>query len=261
MKYSQKSYPSIKLGTCADSISQSGCFLVSFVNLLNELKISDIDPVAFNKKAYPSGGCMANAQIWADMYAMTYQRLSVDPKEICIAETNYYAKNGVPQHFMLYNQGQRIDPLDTKPSWEQNTYPIVSYRLFKLKNEPMAVDKNEVAILKAISSLSGKDYGDNANDGETKDIIKFLGGLKEDVKAFNDDLRKKNEEIERQRKEIVGLKTTIYNRDQDIKNKTAVIETLNERITELEKAPVVEEPKTLGYYILGIWSIISGIKK
>jgi hypothetical protein len=53
---------------------------------------------------------------------------------IVICETDYYKNVGVLQHFFLYDPltKERIDPLDLKPDWEANTYPIVSYRVLEL---------------------------------------------------------------------------------------------------------------------------------
>ena len=140
MFYSQKSYPNTKLGTCSDSISQSGCFMTSFCNLLHELGIAEIDPIAFNKKAFPNGGCMANATNWASLYNLQYLKSTIKPSlaPACIAETDHWKSVGVPQHFFLWRpDGKIVDPLDTKPDWKENTkYGIVSYRLFALKNPP-----------------------------------------------------------------------------------------------------------------------------
>lgn len=157
--YSQKSYPKTKLGSCSDTISQSGCFLTSFCNLLEYLNITKIDPPTFNKKAFPSGNCLANASYWASLYELSYEKTANEPKQVCIAETDNYKKLGVPQHFFLYDPKtkKRIDPLDLNPQWEQNTYHIVSFRVFTLKNKnydpikkaekaPQVVQKIEVPV-------------------------------------------------------------------------------------------------------------------
>ena len=130
--YSQKSYPDVKLGTCSDSIDKSGCFLTSFVNLLGELGVKETDPVAFNKIAFPNGGCLANASYWASLYNLTYLKTTSKPLKVCIAETDYW-KAVAPQHFFLWRpDGMIVDPLDLNPDWKKNTrYGIVSYRIFE----------------------------------------------------------------------------------------------------------------------------------
>ena len=130
--YSQKSYPHVNLGLCNVSIAQDGCFLTSFCNLLHELGIIEIDPIEFNKIAFHSGGCMANAPEWAKMYNLLYEKTTRIPDKICIIETNAFKDLGFPQHFCLYNPKtkKRVDPLDLNPEWETNTYNIVSYRVF-----------------------------------------------------------------------------------------------------------------------------------
>ena len=137
MFYSQKSYPNTKLGTCSDTIAQSGCFMTSFCNLLHELGIAEIDPIVFNKKAFPNGGCMANAGSWANLYNLQYLKSAIKPSlaPACIAETDHWKSVGVPQHFFLWRpDGKIVDPLDAKPDWKENTkYGIVSYRLFAPK--------------------------------------------------------------------------------------------------------------------------------
>lgn len=134
--YSQHTpgYDKIKLGTCPDTLWQSACFLTSFCNLGRELEWFDYSPVSMNKlfisEKLWSGGCLLVCPTVAKHFGLTYEKLVKDPGTICIAETNKYAPK-VPQHFFLYENGMIIDPLDPKPEWKKNTYPIVSYRVFK----------------------------------------------------------------------------------------------------------------------------------
>ncbi|HCW06220.1 MAG TPA: hypothetical protein DGG95_02520 [Cytophagales bacterium] len=131
--YSQKNYPQ-KLGTCSCTIKSDGCFLTSYCNLLHEFG-TEITPPEFNKIAFPKGGCLANASYWAKLYNLSYEKVFKDPGTLCIIETNFYANKGVPQHFCLFKKGMRVDPLDLDPNWELNTYPVVSYRVFKTMQE------------------------------------------------------------------------------------------------------------------------------
>ncbi len=141
MYYSQKDYPNVKLGTCADTIAQSGCFLTSFCNVLQELKVAMITPEDFNKEAFPTSGCMANASIWASMFGLLYTKLYASPERLCIIETDHYKPAGVPQHFCMWKDGMIIDPLDHNPQWKKNPYHVVSYRVFTPKKS-----LNEVII-------------------------------------------------------------------------------------------------------------------
>lgn len=132
--YSQKSFPQ-KLGKCKVSIKSQGCYLVSFCNLLNELKISKINPLELNeyliiKDGY-SNGCLFNSSKIAKLFNLTYEKIFKDPGTICIIETDFWKPKGVPQHFVLFRQGMIADPLDLNPKWKLNVYPIVSYRVFK----------------------------------------------------------------------------------------------------------------------------------
>ncbi len=150
--YSQHTpgYEKIKLGTCADSLWQSACFLTSFCNLGKEQEWFDIHPVSMNKLFIQNklfaNGCGLVAGAVAKHFGLTYERLSKDPGVICIAETNKYAAIGVPQHFFVYEKGMILDPLDPpeKIQWKKNTYPVVSYRVFK---RPVAPKPVEVPVI------------------------------------------------------------------------------------------------------------------
>ena len=137
MYYSQKDYPKVKLGTCSCSIADDGCFLTSFCNVLQELKVAQINPEYFNRKAFPAGGCMANAAYWASLYDMYYVKTTVTPRGVCIIETDHFASAGFPQHFCMWKDGMIIDPLDHDPQWKKNPYHVVSCRIFTPK-VPMA---------------------------------------------------------------------------------------------------------------------------
>lgn len=197
MYYSQKSYPKVKLGTCADSIAQSGCFLTSFCSLLGILQVADISPEDFNKKAFPNGGCLANAQFWADLYRLTYRKTAEAPKQVCIAETDHYKPKGVPQHFFVWSpEGSIIDPLDVKPAWKKNPYRIVSYRIFNTTlnstaTVPITIQSSTMNkdFVQAVSYLTGKDYGDNLNDSEQKDAAERLSDVAKQLKRYKEDLK------------------------------------------------------------------------
>lgn len=160
MYYSQHThgYKSIKLGTCTDSLWSSSCFLTSFCNLGKELEWFDYTPVAMNKifiqnKLF-SNGCMLVCPAVATYFKKTYQKLTEDPLEICIAETDHYKSNGFPQHFFVFEKGMILDPLDTDPKWKKNTYHIVSYRLFKQAKVVNPVNTTKPLEVKAVDTTS-----------------------------------------------------------------------------------------------------------
>lgn len=123
-----------KLGSGTDTIGQSGCKLTSFCNLGKEKEWFDYTPQSLNKlmvkeKLYTNGLLIADSVV-AKYFGLTYEKTTKDPGLVCIAETNKYAPK-VPQHFILWEKGMMLDPLDLDPKWRKSTYPIVSYRVFK----------------------------------------------------------------------------------------------------------------------------------
>lgn len=124
-----------KLGTCSTTIGQSGCFMTSLANVAWKLP-SEVNELFKKNGAYVSG-CLVSSDKAAALLNLTYGgKTTTKPSVVCIAETNYYASKGVPQHFFMWHPDGRIaDPLDMNPDWQKNTknYPIVSYRLFQLK--------------------------------------------------------------------------------------------------------------------------------
>jgi len=153
MFYSQHdpAYKKIRLGTCTTTLYESSCFLTSFCNFLS-LQGIDIDPIVLNelckKKGFFSNGCMFNASAVAKYFGFTYERINKKDVKmlpgLCVMETDMY-KLKFPQHFVLFrpSSNERVDPLDSfTPIWETNNYPIVSYRVFTVKDIPIvALDK------------------------------------------------------------------------------------------------------------------------
>lgn len=147
MFYSQRDprWKQVKLGTCSDSLGQSGCFVTSLAGLSGKLptEVNDL----FKKKGGYVNGCLINSSKAAELLGLEYQgKTTQKPSRACIAETNYYAKSGVPQHFFVWNPDGRIaDPLSMSPDWQENVkkYPIVSYRLFFAKEEAPVKPKEE----------------------------------------------------------------------------------------------------------------------
>lgn len=171
-KYSQidPRWKNIKLGTCSDTIGQSGCKITCLGML------SGKTPEEVNKIMPYVNGCLTDDATAAEALGLEFQgRVKVAPVGFgwCIAETNHYAKEGVPQHFFVYDADTkiRVDPLDLNPVPEVNNYNIVSYRLFKpLSNET----KMNKEFVKIVSELCGESYGESLNESEQKDAAKRL---------------------------------------------------------------------------------------
>ena len=126
-KQTDPRWGSLKLGTCSDTISQSGCFLACLSML------SNIPPDQANemlKNGGYTGGCLIDSEPAARILGLEYHGISkTKPSYDTIAETNYYKSSGVPQHFFIIKaDGSQVDPLG-----KSIVYPIVSYRLFKAK--------------------------------------------------------------------------------------------------------------------------------
>lgn len=135
--YSQKSYTD-RLGSCKDTIAQSGCFITSLCNLALNLNTSKKTPPELNKWLIKNGGysdgCLLNSAKGAEGVGLVSKgRTGINPEHICICETDHWKSKGVPQHFFVYSDGQVIDPLDKEPTWKKNQYKIVSYRVFTVK--------------------------------------------------------------------------------------------------------------------------------
>lgn len=141
MFFSQKDdrWKNKKLGTCTQTFGQVACFLTSIANKIAYENDVVYTPEELNaiclKKGFYSNGCMLNAAALAKHLGYSYTKETPGKRKsgIVIAETNHYKKLGVPQHFFLYNvyTDRRVDPLDLLPEFEDNTYPIVSLRVFE----------------------------------------------------------------------------------------------------------------------------------
>jgi hypothetical protein len=168
MFYSQRDskWKNVKLGTCFDTIGQSGCFMVSLANIAWRIP-SDVNEL-FKKNGAYVHGCLIDSGKAAALLKLEYTgKTTKKPDFVCIAETNYYASQGVPQHFFVWNPDGRIaDPLDMNPDWQQNVkkYPIVSYRQFRFLQQPSI--SNEAPVLSAPTPVSVPS-GATVNEAET----------------------------------------------------------------------------------------------
>jgi hypothetical protein len=154
MYFSQrdKKWATKKLGFGTTTFYGYGCAITSITNLHKFFTDSNLTPLEINEIAKNCGaftGDMLNFGILANKLGYKYEKLSKKPKIRCIIETNFYKKVGVQQHFVFFNpeNGKRIDSLDEVPSWEENNYPIVSYRVFtKIEEKPKKEVSKEVKV-------------------------------------------------------------------------------------------------------------------
>lgn len=157
--YSQKDpkWAGIQLGVCKnETIGKSGCAITSLCNFFvstssNQEKENPKEMNEWCKKNAYVQGCLLNMSTFAKLRKMTYEKVLKKPKvEKCLAETDYYKKSGVPQHFFLWRSkdGKIVDPLDKKPDWKKNPYPIVSWRVFKeIKPQKIVLTKSDSVVV------------------------------------------------------------------------------------------------------------------
>lgn len=131
--YKQTDYND-KLGTCSDTIAQSGCFITCLA-MLAEIPPPEVNRLLIDNRGYKSG-CLVDSLRASEILKLPYYGISNNkPNYTCIAETNYYAPK-VPQHFFIVTkEGKKIDPLG-----KNIDYPIVSYRLFRERETMKAQD-------------------------------------------------------------------------------------------------------------------------
>lgn len=210
MFYSQKSYPKIKLGTCSDSISQSGCFLTSLCNIVGRdpAEVNEI----FKKRGVYSDGCLINSKRAAEVLDIDYLgSKTTDPRVMCIAETNHYKKVGFPQHFFLYEKGKRVDPLDLYPCWEPNDYHIVSYRLFVKKaviSTPELPEPKQNEVVPIPVKVNETQPEENPNISETpkqEDMTGYINSNGQTIEKDNEIVSINWEFIIEKIKELINL--------------------------------------------------------
>lgn len=183
--YSQKDpkWSKEKLGTCTDTIGQSGC-KISCYGMFAEKNPSEVNKILKEKKGYTSG-CLTSDAIDLPLLGLKFEGRvypPIIPNKICIAETDHYKKVGVKQHFFIFSpsDNKRVDPLDLKPDWEENNYRIVSYRIVGVPVEIPVKNKIEewaLAIKKHEGWFPGSASYRNNNPGNFRCSPLVMGEL------------------------------------------------------------------------------------
>ena len=148
-----------RLGTCPDeTFGSAGCKLFSLCMAYS------LDPIATNQlfidKGVYSSGCKIDDSTAARVLGVKYEgKTTAYQNSICIAETNHYENMGIPQHFFVWlGNGRIIDPLNGTE--KNNSYKIISFRLFRPKEESMEWSRfheiNIEVLRKVRNQLFGK---------------------------------------------------------------------------------------------------------
>jgi len=151
--YSQRiaKYKKVQLGTCKDTLWNSGCFVCSLAALTNKYTPEEVNNLLTNNGGYEKG-CLVNSHRASDILGLKYDgKTETKPDEICIAEVKVLQI----QHFVIFApkgtvEGKYdviLDPLNNPTIWKKNPYNIVNYRLFherKETNEIKQVDKDKL---------------------------------------------------------------------------------------------------------------------
>jgi len=113
------------------SLGEFGCVVVSIASIL-ELPPDQVLKTLNTKECFTNSGLIIWDKAAKELGAIYGGKTMKKQKELCLLETNHFAKRGIPQHFCVWiGNGNIMDPLDGKI--KSNPYFIVSFRLFKKK--------------------------------------------------------------------------------------------------------------------------------
>ena len=252
--YSQKWYND-QLGTCDNTIKTDGCFLVCLSML------SEISPPTANRMLKDEGGYWAGCMIWstkaAPILGLDYKpTVYRDPGVLCVAETDHYKNQGFGQHFFIYENGKRVDPLDTAPKWETNTYHIVSYRLFS-NPKPMAKEYDIKSELNTELKKRDKNFDEEKGDDHRKmaKILKAERGLMElsakVVRTLEAEIAVLKNEEKELHKDIASLIKEKTATNKVVLKQITIISNLEEEIKKLKSEE--KDYKQINAFDLGKW--------
>jgi len=257
--YSQKDlkWASERLGTCPnETIGKSGCKISCLASFCGKT------PSEVNKIIPYVSGCLTEDVSAAKALGLPFLgKTTVKPDFDCIAETDHFKSRGVLQHFfILLSDGRCIDPLDAIPVPKKNPYKIVSYRLFKplLVEEPM-----EKEFVKALSELTGEDYGSNLNEKEQKYAAKKLNKAKEAIETLQKNNKDDLAEIVRVKTENEELRRTLKTLDSENNSIEKELEKLEREVLTLrDNLRIQTEKAAEGIAVYGAIEILAlAVKK
>lgn len=133
------------MGRSATTIGISGCLLTDLSMFVG--KTPDSVNRIFTDNGVYVDGALIDSNKAAKVLGIEYNgRTTQRQSTICIAETDHFKPQGVPQHFFVWNgDGSIIDPLDGRH--KNNPYHVISYRLFKpLNNQGVLMFLQDVKL-------------------------------------------------------------------------------------------------------------------
>jgi len=178
-------WKSIKLGTCNDTIGQSGCYITA-LGILADKTPPEVNQILKDNGGY-TNGCLVNAARAAELLGLEYNGITKEyQNEVCIAETDHYKSSGVPQHFFVWlGRASRI--IDTLTGLEMdNPYHIVSFRLFKPKGTIMSDDQFKEIAWHAVNGFYLYFCGFQATDHKINNQVNWIMGRLERKYAISD---------------------------------------------------------------------------
>lgn len=146
-----------------------GCFVVS-LSMLTDTDPRDTASVLQSHGCFNSEGKL-NSECATNALGIEYNgKSSTFPEGYnqVIAETNYYKNSGIPQHFFIIDKdGKQYDPLG-----KDIKYPIVSYRLFKIKESED--NMNHEVIAETVRKVRRMVLTGNFDDAGSEADIKWV---------------------------------------------------------------------------------------
>ncbi len=153
--YSQKDsrWGKLKLGTCTDTIAQSGC-VITCLGMLSDTTPDQVNQLLKDRGGF-SDGCLIKWTQAATIMGLDYLgKTTANPKVFpCIGCTDHYSKivngkeTGTPQHFFVMIDATTIlDPLDGKQ--KTNSYHITKFENVTTKDDMSQADKDELQALR-----------------------------------------------------------------------------------------------------------------
>jgi len=234
------------------TIGGYGCFITALA-MLDGRTPPEVADIIKNAGGFTTGGYM-NSEIAGRALGLEYNGRSNNPEGVCIAETNYYAPN-YPQHFFVWLGGEINDPLLDHGN-TVNNYNIVSYRLFKKKEEQMckideqkALDMRRHLVFKTFNMILGREgepdektIVDNADwiDRDSGDSFNYQGMANWVVDLYNSNEANKHRECEDNHETIEKMRADYH---KEMVRMQKIIDDKKKSLDELESLKDAEIAK------------------